>query len=138
MDDTSLAIYVTNLSQFEATGEMISRWFTLPVSMEEIREKLQMEKGAAFEVEDWEAPFALYAVDDQNLSVLNHLALLTEENCSYAAFPYLEELFLMGAFESLAEGLEHLKEYKHLNERPTESEELARIYAMADGTFIIV
>lgn len=136
--DNSLAIYVTNLGQFEATGEMISRWFTLPVSMEEIREKLQMEKEAAFEVEDWEAPFALYDVDDQNLSVLNRLALLTEENCSYAAFPYLEELFLMGAFESLAEGLEHLKEYKHLNECPTNPEELTRTYAMADGTFIVI
>lgn len=136
--DNRLAIYVTNLSRFEATGEIISHWFTLPVSMEEICEKLQLEKEATFEVEDWEAPFALYAVDDQNLSVLNHLALLTEENCSYAAFPYLEELFLMGAVESLAEGLEHLKEYKHLNERPTDSEELARTYAMADGTFIIV
>lgn len=138
MADTSLAIYVTNLSHFEATGEIISRWFTLPVSMEEIREKLQMEKGAAFEVEDWEAPFALYDVDDQNLNALNHLALLTEENCSYAAFPYLEELFLMGAFESLAEGLEHLREYKYLNECPTNSEELTRTYAMADGTFIVI
>ncbi len=138
MADTSFAIYVTNLNQFEATGEIISRWFTLPVSMEEIREKLQMEKGAAFEVEDWEAPFALYAVDDQNLSVLNRLALLTEENCSYAAFPYLEELFLMGVFESLADGLEHLKEYKHLKECPTDSEELARTYAMTDGTFIVI
>lgn len=72
MEDTSLAIYVTNLSQFEATDEMISCWFTLPVSMEEIREKLQMEKEATFEVEDWEAPFSLYAVDNQNLSVLNY------------------------------------------------------------------
>lgn len=44
----------------------------------------------------------------------------------------------MGAFESLAEGLEHLKEYKYLNEHQTDSEELARTYAMADGTFIIV
>ncbi|MDT2635662.1 hypothetical protein P7D40_12290 [Enterococcus dongliensis] len=86
----------------------------------------------------WEAPFALYDVDDQNLNALNHLALLTEENCSYAAFPYLEELFLMGAFESLAEGLEHLREYKYLNECPTNSEELTRTYAMADGTFIVI
>lgn len=42
------------------------------------------------EIEDWEAPFRLEY--DTDISDLNRLALLLEENSHYPLFPYLEEL----------------------------------------------
>ncbi len=41
--DNTIQVYVTNLSRFEYDGLIIAAWFTLPVSLDELREKLQLE-----------------------------------------------------------------------------------------------
>ena len=35
--DQTISVYVTNLSQFEDDSLLIGSWFTLPVSIEEVR-----------------------------------------------------------------------------------------------------
>ena len=84
--DNTIQVYVTNLSRFEYDGLIIAAWFTLPVSLDELREKLQLETDESYEIEDWEAPFRL--TDDGDILTLNRLALLIEENCHYDLFPY--------------------------------------------------
>lgn len=57
--DQTISVYVTNLSQFEYDDLLIGSWFTRPVSIEEVREKLQLDGDESYEIEDWEAPFTL-------------------------------------------------------------------------------
>ncbi|WP_276532935.1 MULTISPECIES: antirestriction protein ArdA [Enterococcus] len=54
-----MSVYVTNVSQFEDDGLLIGSWFTLPVSIEEVRETLQLDDDESYEIEDWEASFTL-------------------------------------------------------------------------------
>ncbi|HFJ5518490.1 TPA: antirestriction protein ArdA [Enterococcus faecium] len=133
--DATIQIYVTNLSQFEQDQVIIGAWFQLPVSLEEVYEKLQMESGDHYEIEDWEAPFRL--LDDGEIQVLNRLAILAEEKSDSALFPYLEEIIQLGVFESLEEALQRLNELMYLEEKPTDPNLLTRAYELSDGTYFI-
>jgi len=81
----TIQVYVSNLSRYEYDGVIIAAWFTLPVSLDELREKLQLETDESYEIEDWEAPFRL--MDDRDILTLNRLALLIEENSQTTCFP---------------------------------------------------
>lgn len=48
--DNTIQVYVTNLSRFEYDGLIIAAWFTLPVSLDELREKLQLETDESYEI----------------------------------------------------------------------------------------
>lgn len=133
--DQTISVYVTNLSQFEDDGLLIGSWFTLPVSMEEVREKLQLDDDESYEIEDWEAPFTLD--QDKTIQALNQLALLLEENSQHPALPYLEELVTNGVFDSLLEGLENLHQIQHVMEKPINNHLLDRTYELSDGSYMI-
>ncbi|MGF1943724.1 antirestriction protein ArdA [Enterococcus casseliflavus] len=134
--DYSINVYITNLSQFEYDGLIIGSWFTLPTSIDEIREKLLMKDDDTYEVEDWEAPFRLDC--DSDLFALNRLAELVEENHHYECFPYLEEFIDIGLFNSLEEGLENLKYIQHFKELPSHIDVLDLVHELSDGTYFIV
>lgn len=134
--DYTIQVYVTNLSQFEYDGLIIAAWFTLPVSIEELREKLQMESNDQYEIEDWGAPFRLEY--DTDILGLNRLALLLEENSQYPLFPYLEELIEMDVFNSLEDGLIRLNQFTHLEEKSTNQEILEKAIRLSDGTYCIL
>lgn len=131
--DTTISVYITNLSQFEYDGLIIGGWFQLPVSEEEVREKLQMENGDHYEIEDWEAPFSL--TNDGSLHDLNALALKIEENENEAMFPYLEELVDLGFFPTIEEGLDQLYLVTHSKEKPAN---LENAFELSDGTYFII
>lgn len=131
----TISVYVTNLSQFEYDGLLIGSWFTLPVSMEEVREKLQLDDDESYEIEDWEAPFTLD--QDKTIQALNQLALLLEENSQHPALPYLEELVTNGVFDSLLEGLEKLHQIQHVIEKPINNHLMDRTYELSDGSHVI-
>lgn len=133
--DATIQIYVTNLSQFEQDQLIIGAWFQLPVSLEEVYEKLQMEPDNCYEIEDWEAPFRL--LEDGEIQVLNRLAILAEEKSDLSLFPYLEEIIELGVFESLEDGLNRLNELTYLEEKPIDPNLLARAYELSDGTYFI-
>ncbi|EOZ5987597.1 antirestriction protein ArdA [Enterococcus faecium] len=134
--DHTIQVHITNLSQFEYDGLIIAAWFTLPVSLEELREKLQMETEDSYEIEDWEAPFRLE--NDTDILALNRLALLLEENSQSPLFPYLEELVEMGVFDSLQDGLNCLNQLTHLEEKPTDPEDLEEVFELSDGTYFMI
>lgn len=131
----TISVYVTNLSQFEYDGLLIGSWFTLPVSIEEVREKLQLYDDESYEIEDWEAPFTLD--QDKTIQALNQLALLLEENSQHPALPYLEELVTNGVFDSLLEGLEKLHQIQHVIEKPINNHLMDRTYELSDGSHVI-
>ncbi|ELP1222620.1 antirestriction protein ArdA [Listeria monocytogenes] len=134
--DPTIQIYVTNLSQFEQDQVSIGAWFQLPVSLEEVHKKLQMEPDDHYEIEDWEAPFRL--LDDGEIQVLlNRLAILAEEKSDSTLFPYIEEIIELGVFESLEDGLIRLNELTYLEEKPIDQDLLARAYELSDGTCFI-
>lgn len=133
--DQTISVYVTNVSQFEYDGLLIGSWFTLPVSIEEVREKLQLNDDESYEIEDWEAPFALD--QDKTIQALNQLALLLEENSQHPSLPYLEELVTNGVFDSLLEGLENLNRIQQVTEKPVDNHLLERTYEMSDGSHVI-
>lgn len=130
-----ISVYITNLSQFEYDGLLIGSWFTLPVSIEEVREKLQLDDDESYEIEDWEAPFTLN--QDRSFQSLNQLALLLEENSQHPALPYLEELVTNGVFDSLLEGLEKLHQIQHVIEKPINNHLMDRTYELSDGSHVI-
>ena len=134
--DHTIQVYITNLSQFEYDGLIIAAWFTLPVSLEELREKLQMETDDQYEIEDWEAPFRLEY--DTDISDLNRLALLLEENNHYPLFPYLEELVEKDVFDSLEDGLNRLNQLTHSEEKPIDPKVLEEAIELSDGTYCIL
>lgn len=134
--DHTIQVYVTNLSQFEYDGLIIAAWFTLPVSLEELREKLQMESDDQYEIEDWEAPFRLE--HDTDILALNRLALLLEEKSHSPLFPYLEELVEMDVFDSLEDGLNRLNQLTHLEEKPIDPKVLEEAIELSDGTYCIL
>lgn len=133
--DQTISVYVTSLSQFEDDGLLISSWFTLPFSIEEVREKLQLEDDESYEIEDWESPFTLD--QDKIIQALSQLALLLEENSQHPALPYLEELVTNGVFDSLLEGLENLNQIQQVTEKPVDNHLLERTYEMSDGSYMI-
>ncbi|EKD8217484.1 antirestriction protein ArdA [Listeria innocua] len=135
MDDT-IQVYVTNLSRFEDDGLIIAAWFTLPVSLDELREKLQLETDESYEIEDWEAPFRL--TDDRDILTLNRLALLIEENSHYDLFPYLDELIDLDVFESHEDGLKRLNQFTHFEEKPTDPDFLEDTFELSDGTYFTI
>lgn len=134
--DNTIKIYVTNLSQFEYDGLIIGSWFTLPVSLDELQEKLQMETADSYEIEDWEAPFRL--TDDRDILTLNRLAFLVEENCHHDMFPYLDELIELGVFESPINGLKQLNQLTHLEEKPMDPEILKEAFELSDGSYFMM
>lgn len=134
--DTTIKIYVTNLSRFEYDGLIIGSWFTLPVSLDELHEKLQLEINESYEIEDWEAPFRLS--DDRDILTLNRLALLIEENSHYDMFPYLDKLVELGIFESHIDGLKRLNQLIHLEEKPTDTIFLEDTFELSDGTYFTI
>lgn len=131
----TISVYVTNVSQFEDDGLLIGSWFKLPVSIEEVREKLQLDDSESYEIEDWEAPFTLD--QDKTIQALNQLALLLEENSQHPALPYLEELVTNGVFDSLLEGLEKLHQIQHVIEKPINNHLMDRTYELSDGSHVI-
>ncbi|GEQ50240.1 antirestriction protein ArdA [Tetragenococcus koreensis] len=131
--DTTILVYVTNLSQFEYDGLIVGAWFQLPVPEEEVREKLQMETGDSYEIEDWEAPFTL--TNDGSIHDLNRLAVKVEESGHYDMFPYIEELVDRGVFPSIEEGLEQLHNITHSEEKPLN---LDNAFELSDGTYFII
>ncbi|MCO8288901.1 antirestriction protein ArdA [Tetragenococcus halophilus] len=131
--DKTIAVYVTNLSQFEYDGLIIGGWFQLPVSEEEVREKLQMEIGDRYEIEDWEAPFSL--TKDGSIHDLNVLAVKVEEIQQEDMLPYLEELVGLGIFPSVEEGVDQLYLLTHSKEKPAN---LENAFELSDGTYFII
>lgn len=134
--DNTIQVYVTNLSRFEYDGLIIAAWFTLPVSLDELREKLQFETDESYEIEDWEAPFRL--TDDGDILTLNRLALLIEENSHYDLFPYLDELIDLDVFESHEDGLKRLNQFTHFEEKPTDPDILEDTFELSDGTYFTI
>lgn len=134
--DRTIQVYVTNLSQYEYDGVIIAAWFILPVSLDELREKLQMESDESYEIEDWEAPFRL--MNDRDILTLNRLALLIEENSHNDLFPYLDELIDLDVFESHEDALKRLNQLTHLEEKPTNSDVLEDTFELSDGTYFTI
>lgn len=134
--DRTIQVYVTNLSRYEYDSVIIAAWFTLPVSLDELREKLQLETDESYEIEDWEAPFRL--MDDRDILTLNRLALLIEENSHYDLFPYLDELIDLDVFESHEDALKRLNQLTHLKEKPTDQDVLEDTFELSDGTYLII
>uniref|UniRef100_UPI00403F291E antirestriction protein ArdA n=1 Tax=Candidatus Enterococcus willemsii TaxID=1857215 RepID=UPI00403F291E len=133
--DNVLQVYITNLSQFEYDELIIGAWFTLPVSADEIREKLLMTADDTFEIEDWVSP--VYLTGDHDLTYLNQLALLIEENAHHPAFPYVDEMIELGLFDSLTECVAHCSTVQHVTEKPTDPVLLNQTYELYDGTYLI-
>ena len=134
--DRTIQVYVTNLSRYEYDGVIFAAWFTLPVSLDELREKLQLETDESYEIEDWEAPFRL--MDDRDILTLNRLALLIEENSHYDLFPYLDELIDLDVFESHEDALKRLNQLTHLKEKPTDPDVLEDTFELSDGTYFTI
>lgn len=134
--DRTIQVYVTNLSRYEYDGVIIAAWFTLPVSLDELREKLQLETDESYEIEDWEAPFRL--MDDRDILTLNRLALLIEENSQNELFPYLDELIDLDVFESHEDALKRLNQFTHVEEKPTDPDVLEDTFELSDGTYLII
>jgi len=132
----TIQVYVSNLSRYEYDGVIIAAWFTLPVSLDELREKLQLETDESYEIEDWEAPFRL--MDDRDILTLNRLALLIEENSHYDLFPYLDELIDLDVFESHEDALKRLNQLTHFEEKPTDPDVLEDTFELSDGTYLII
>ena len=134
--DRTIQVYVSNLSRYEYDGVIIAAWFTLPGSLDELREKLQLETDESYEIEDWEAPFRL--MDDRDILTLNRLALLIEEYSHYDLFPYLDELIDLDVFESHEDALKRLNQLTHLKEKPTDPDVLEDTFELTDGTYLII
>jgi hypothetical protein len=132
----TIQVYVSNLSRYEYDGVIIAAWFTLPVSLDELREKLQLETDESYEIEDWEAPFRL--MDDRDILTLNRLALLIEENSQNDLFPYLDELIDLDVFESHEDALKRLNQLTHFEEKPTDPDVLEDTFELSDGTYLII
>lgn len=132
----TIQVYVSNLSRYEYDGVIIATWFTLPVSLDELREKLQLETDESYEIEDWEAPFRL--MDDRDILTLNRLALLIEENSQNDLFPYLDELIDLDVFESHEDALKRLNQLTHFEEKPTDPDVLEDTFELSDGTYLII
>ena len=134
--DHTIQVYVSNLSRYEYDGVIIAAWFTLPVSLDELRENLQLETDESYEIEDWEAPFRL--MDDRDILTLNRLALLIEENSQNDLFPYLDELIDLDVFESHEDALKRLNQLTHFEEKPTDPDVLEDTFELSDGTYLII
>ncbi len=134
--DRTIQVYVSNLSRYEYDGVIIAAWFTLPGSLDELREKLQLETDESYEIEDWEAPFRL--MDDRDILTLNRLALLIEENSQNDLFPYLDELIDLDVFESHEDALKRLNQLTHFEEKPTDPDVLEDTFELSDGTYLII
>lgn len=134
--DRTIQVYVTNLSRYEYDGVIFAAWFTLPVSLDELREKLQLETDESYEIEDWEAPFRL--MDDRDILTLNRLALLIKENSQNDLFSYLDELIDLDVFKSHEDALKRLNQLTHFEEKPTDPDVLEDTFELSDGTYFTV
>lgn len=52
------SIYVVNLERYHS-GEASGAWFSLPVSEEEVRERLELSEGMEYAIHDYELPFEI-------------------------------------------------------------------------------
>ncbi|MBK0036041.1 MULTISPECIES: antirestriction protein ArdA [unclassified Enterococcus] len=133
--ETTISVYISDLSRFEYDGLIVGKWFTLPVSESDVFNQLEMNADDSYEIEDWESPFRFYG--RESLDELNQLAILIENAGNNQALFYLDELVEKGMISTIPEGLEKLTEGKiqHFSETPLNNF-LGIVYQMADGSFI--
>lgn len=84
------------------------RWFELPVLWEVVQEKLELEDGQEYEINDYSAPLKL--VNSEDFDYMNEVAEQFEEHESHEAIKYLDELIDAGFFSDLLEAFEQIDE----------------------------
>ncbi|MBC2197666.1 antirestriction protein ArdA [Listeria seeligeri] len=107
MDD--IKIFIKN--------NMLGRWFTLPTSLEEIQDGLDLEESQeTFLISDFEAPFKID--ENDNLDKLNFIAECYENYASHDAIDYLADLVNEGFYSDMEEVFEKIDDiiiYYHCN-----------------------
>ncbi|EHH9516723.1 antirestriction protein ArdA [Listeria monocytogenes] len=82
------------------------RWFELPILWEVVQEKLELEDGQEYEINDYSAPIKLFNFED--FDYMNEVAEQMDEHAGHDAIKYLEELIDYGFYNDLLEAFEYI------------------------------
>ncbi|MBC2193263.1 antirestriction protein ArdA [Listeria sp. FSL L7-0229] len=88
-------------------NKQTTRWFTLPVHLEEIQATMYLDDiQETFVISDYEAPFKIY--ENDSLDKLNNIAEFYEEYAHHGATEYLAELVNSGLYVDIEHAFEEI------------------------------
>ncbi|WP_314066274.1 antirestriction protein ArdA [uncultured Vagococcus sp.] len=82
------------------------RWFELPILWDVVQEKLELEDGQEYEVNDYSSPIKLFNFED--FEYMNEVAEQMDEHAGHEGIKYLEELIDYGFYNDLLEAFESI------------------------------
>ncbi len=112
---SEISVYIENQSK-SVDVESMGAWFTFPVSVEEIAEKIGLNsQNEEYAILDYESPFPIDT--DESLEYLNEVARLYEEYSSHGVTEYLGELVYNGSFSTIGEAFDSIDELHYYVEK---------------------
>lgn len=108
MEDWKL--YIANLGKYNE-GRLVGEWFTVPVNMEEVREKIGLnDEYEEYAIHDYELPFEIG--EYESIERINSLYRQLEEADEDVLLDLKDLLRVFDSVEELIENLDNLVFYK--------------------------